>query len=273
MAKQPTLQDVFDVTPDQLAEMTPPQIDALNSVMYGEFGRIRAELDKAWDRLYDALLLRKEPVRSGNGFTQQWPMYPGEAEKLARFRIEEGFEPDQRTLLRHGIRGDDGYATGLKGALARIDGLRADIARLDDGPRKVLDAEYVSRGGWSRFVTVPDGHMHRGRQCHTIGPRTHTDWHPELSGRSEDEAVAAHGPYLCTHCYRDAPTEWKLNPAEEKKKGKARGYCLGSGEYVELSAAMARRVSKYAQCPRCEDRPSVTSTWKLRAHKPKGLSA
>src|SRR5688572_7153069 len=54
-----------------------------------------------------------------------------------------------------------------------------------------LDAEY-SRRPWSRFIAVQDGHLHSGTRCAggTIRVTTQLGWHPELSGKTEAQAVA-----------------------------------------------------------------------------------
>ncbi|MER6605691.1 hypothetical protein ABT282_07195 [Streptomyces sp. NPDC000927] len=264
-------QELFAVTSKQLTMMTPPQIDALNEVLDKELSRLVDALSKGEDSLQHALMQKKESKRSGNGWRQRWPLCLREAESLAREHIETEFEPSRRDMLMYGFRDGPSYRERLRKHLEALDNLRGERDRLLQGPGALLDGEWDKRGGWSRFITVPDGHMHRGRQCHTIRATTVTYWHPELSGRSDEEAVKAHGPFLCTHCYPGAPTAWRLDPAEERAKEKAKSECPGSRRCVELPPAMARRISKYATCPTCgREGVSVTSTWKLRVHKPKG---
>ena len=63
--------------------------------------------------------------------------------------------------------------------------------------------------GWSRFfvVTSSQGHIHSSMTCSSCYRTTTYGWLPELSGDSEAEAVATHGPALCTVCFPSAPVE------------------------------------------------------------------
>jgi hypothetical protein len=67
-----------------------------------------------------------------------------------------------------------------------------------------LDAYYT---GWSRFflVTSSAGHVHSSTGCHTCRYSTTYGWMPELSGKTEAEAVAKLGPALCSMCFPTAP--------------------------------------------------------------------
>lgn len=61
--------------------------------------------------------------------------------------------------------------------------------------------------GWSRFflVTSSAGHVHSSTGCHTCRYSTTYGWMPELSGKSEAEAVAELGAVLCSACFPTAP--------------------------------------------------------------------
>lgn len=127
--------------------------------------------------------------------------------------------------------------------------------------------------GWSRFFLVAGGHIHRSLHCSTCnnGERpTQFGWLPELSGLTEADAVAAHGAILCTVCFPTAPTEW-TNHYEEAAKAKAAARCSGSGSY--LNRDLPNRTGYYSgnwgTCEVCGERPTVTSTGKLRAHRAK----
>lgn len=79
-----------------------------------------------------------------------------------------------------------------------------------------LEAEYAKlrkiylEHRWSRFYLVagPRGHIHSSMDCHSCYPDTEFFWLPELSGDTEDEAVAAEGEILCTFCFPSAPVAW-----------------------------------------------------------------
>lgn len=76
----------------------------------------------------------------------------------------------------------------------------------------VLDAvhaEYQRRGGWERYIIVPDGHVHYGRiNCpsldHGIRP-TERRFIPSLSAMTEAQMVEAVGETACTVCFPTAP--------------------------------------------------------------------
>ena len=61
--------------------------------------------------------------------------------------------------------------------------------------------------GWSRFFMVIGGHIHSSRNCSTCYPTTAFGWLPQLSGLTEDDAVAEYGSVLCSICYPSAPVD------------------------------------------------------------------
>lgn len=129
--------------------------------------------------------------------------------------------------------------------------------------KEPLDDEFAAKP-WSRFFLVQNhgGHIHSSMFCSTCRPTTLFGWLPDLSGLTEKDAVEAHGPLLCSVCYPTAPVEWTIGrPRDDSDK------CPGSGERV---ANPSRR--RYLECPTCGEEVSVTSTGKLRAHKPKEQS-
>lgn len=91
----------------------------------------------------------------------------------------------------------------------------------------LLEAEYNRRGGWSRFflVTSSQGHIHSTTACstcHTYRSSASFGWLPEVSGKTEAEAVAAHGETLCSVCFPSAPVAWqtgkKITAAQAAKR-------------------------------------------------------
>ena len=72
--------------------------------------------------------------------------------------------------------------------------------------------------GWSRFFLVANvgGHIHSSMSCKTCYPTTIFGWLPNLSGLTEADAVAEHGPRLCSVCYPSAPVEWTVGIASGK---------------------------------------------------------
>lgn len=66
-----------------------------------------------------------------------------------------------------------------------------------------LDAELYT--GWTRFYLVK--HVHNTARCSSFRPTTRVGWLPEVSGLTEEEAVAIYGANLCSICFESAPVE------------------------------------------------------------------
>lgn len=142
-----------------------------------------------------------------------------------------------------------------------FDTFRAKVAAV-----KVAYDAYVAVSkeydGWSRFFLVPGGHIHSSMDCSTCnhrGTQTEFGWLPDLSGLSEADAVAIHGPWLCTVCYPSAPVEY-TNGEELAAAAKAAKSCPGSGTYV---ASGGRR---YATCPVCGTTVRLSSNARIYTH-------
>lgn len=90
-----------------------------------------------------------------------------------------------------------------------LDGLATEAAALEQAQAEMaeLNKRYT---GWSRFflVTSSAGHIHSSMSCATCRPTTTYGWLPELSGKTEKDAVDAHGAALCSVCFPSAPVEW-----------------------------------------------------------------
>lgn len=179
------------------------------------------------------------------------------------------------------------------------DALSARDRALDDLTENAAASEELEdiwrEHQWSRFflVTSSIGHIHSSMYCSTCRPTTTFGWLPHLSGHGEREAVELHGPALCTVCFPSAPLEWtaeritkaraaqaahdgtdktplappKAKPAEEVCEGSGRNVYDG-GDYGPKDNYAANRFYRSAHCPACRQSVSVTSTGKLRKHKP-----
>ena len=145
--------------------------------------------------------------------------------------------------------------------LVALDELAAQIAanRLEAGR---LDEVWADNGYWSRFYTVKGGHIHydiTGYRCSRTFTTQH-GWNPDLSGATEDEAVAKLGPSLCTHCFPSAPVEWTVGPAKPAR-------CAGSNKAPAAGTRWTRGMKTYGDCVECGTRQIVTFSG-IRAHKP-----
>jgi len=87
------------------------------------------------------------------------------------------------------------------GAQAILDAINFEIAN--------MNAVYALQGNrWTRFfpsVTKSQPHIHRSLSCHTLHPTTVMTWAPQLSGKTDSQAVAELDEALCSVCFPDAP--------------------------------------------------------------------
>lgn len=148
--------------------------------------------------------------------------------------------------------------TQFDAAQLSIDVITAEI--------KALNKVFDHHRGWARFFLVAGGHIHADMDCSTCNngrQPTEFSWLPELSGLTEADAVAEHGALLCSTCFPSAPTEW-TNFYEVQAAAKKAAQCPGSGTWDYPSGTRRR----YVPCDHCGEVVSITSTGKLRAHKP-----
>lgn len=158
------------------------------------------------------------------------------------------------------------------GIPAIIEQVRTNVAEVNrlQAEQNELDKGYK---GWSRFFIVPGGHIHSSMNCHTCNKSwnnpTQFGWLPGLSGKSDADAVKEQGALLCTVCYPDAPTEW-TNHYEQKAAEKKAAACEGSGtwDYPRETARTGYYTGNYGVCTHCNQRITITSTGKMRSHKP-----
>lgn len=144
-------------------------------------------------------------------------------------------------------------------AIQRYDAAVENMARIE---REIdaLEAEFTA-APWSRFflVTSSEGHIHSSRHCSSCNSNTEYDWLPQLSGKTEAEAVADQGPRLCSICFPTAPVAWTTG----KPKAKT-GQCVGG------FAKNTKRVynGQQGDCPSCTKKKIwVNDTGLVRWHK------
>jgi hypothetical protein len=213
-----TKADLLAITPEQLARLTPSQIDAYFSDLYDrEFDQAEAE-ERAWHILYFRAGITEK--RDRNGRSRGWEISRTELEELVTTTLAHGEDAGTRIVegLRANRRSAYRWFTDLTDAYAGLLRARADEAALSV-PRLVLGAEEVRRGGWNRAYLVqgPGGHVHntqRCSSCHKGQEPTRFTWKIDYSGQSEDEIVAAAGERACTICYESAPTDALKRPTK-----------------------------------------------------------
>lgn len=175
-------------TADQLAAMTPVEIDTELYRLYLAEGSAENRLDVARHGIHEAA----GDSRDYNTRAQRWKRSYGSVLVTVNELAE---------------RGRDAAWTAL-------DALRVEqvaVSRVRKA-MKVYEDEFDRRGGWTRafLATSVGGHVHNGMKCSTCHNgefRTRFSWQVQYSGQSEEEIVKAAGVRACTTCYSDAPTE------------------------------------------------------------------
>lgn len=138
--------------------------------------------------------------------------------------------------------------------IAKAEAIEAEAAPLRDAA-KALDAELYE--GWQRFFLVQ--HIHSSPWCSSFRPTTRVAWLPNVSGLTEAEAVAEHGATLCTICFPSAPAHLTTPQADPN-------VCTGTRDREQPSRT-GYYSGNWATCT-CGSRVTLTSTGKLRKHKP-----
>lgn len=233
-----------------LTTMTPSAFDEALATVYGQHQINLSALKSAIESAHRAA----GDHREGYGRYARWSMADQDAEdKVTELAAGE-------TSLRY--RAQDAL-DALQSAKNNVKATRAQI--------DTYDAVFDARGGWSRFFLVANvnGHIHSSMDCSTCRPTTQFGWLPEVSGKSEAEAVAAHGAMLCTVCFPSAPTEW-TNHWEKLEEAKKAASCPGSGthDWVEGSTRFGYAAGNGGTCSHCNGYAAATSSMKIRKHKP-----
>lgn len=157
----------------------------------------------------------------------------------------------------------DGNYRGIAETLAKAAaGVERIVELLAETEAEItpIDAEFERRGGWTRYLLVRDGHLHK-RYCSTLRPTTATYLLAEASGLSDAEVVAKYNYVACTKCFPDAPVH--VAPAAKP------GNCASSGTHnvKEARPGSLNLYRPFGTCKECGAQVSVTSTGKLRQHK------
>lgn len=226
---------------------SPRQVDEQLAERYMALAQVNHRYASQVDSAHYTLGHRKSYARSRSG---QWATGPEETLEELRTAVASGaLKPwDADTAQR---------------ILTRVDELAGERHQLREEMAD-LEAEFRARGGWSRFFLVTSsagGHVHSSMACHTCKPTTEFGWQPQLSGKTEPDAVAEHGAILCTACFPSAPVEWT------RGREPAADTCPGSGQTSSTEPrAMGR--SRYGTCPVCGEMQTV-GYGGIRKHKRK----
>lgn len=241
-------------TTKPLADQTPVEIDTRLAELYREAGHADNNLRAAIEMAHHAV---DDTQRHISRNRKEWAMSNADAVAKAR----EIADPEARYT---GMRGPSPYSAHR--AITRYDAAKAEVARILE-LTKPLNDEFVRRGGWSRFFVVQNnnGHIHSSMNCQTCnrnGIPTAFGWTPQLSGKTEAEAVAELGPTMCTVCFPSAPVEWTMGKQQTAEEAAADGKCLNR------KAANLKRygMSLAGDCDVCGARGVGATDAGLRKH-------
>jgi len=194
----------------------------------------------------------------------------------------KGYEKQGREALKCIRHGYTGYQGILDRSQAKIAELEAQLPALE-AEANPYEAEFVRRGGWTRafLCTSNNGHVHKDRNCSTTRLRTQFVWLIDYSGKDEAEVVADAGCIACTVCYPSAPVDVLARPtkifaspeakAKAEKEAAKPADCDGSStwDYPRETARLGYYSGNYGVCSHCNQNITVSSTGKMRKHKPK----
>lgn len=217
--------------------------DTRAAVVDGAYAALLAQLDAKHAHVHHAV----GDTRTGRGRARTWQMTDAAAVTLL----------DQRLAADALPAWEVGNATAIRGALSDLAVQVAANRREADWLHQVWQVN----GCWTRYFTVPGGHVHSHLSDSACSrtPTTEHGWNPELSGLPVADAVAALGPNLCTHCFPSAPVEWTVGLPKPAR-------CAGTRRYVADSDRVGMRF--YGACPVCGVRGQLTPHRLVRAHPP-----
>lgn len=218
------------------------QIDAELATLHGELTTVQRAITRNTDDAHHMV----RDYKIGRGRNARWQLDDSIVFDALEARLED---PKCLAWIKKDI---DRCLTQRMKLDNRRMGLIAQIGE--------YDAKYDANP-WSRFfvVTSSAGHIHSSMECQTCNPATTYRWLPELSGDTEEAAVRAHGPNLCSVCFPSAPLAWTVGSKASKPR------CAGTSQLaLDITWVGDRR---YGTCRGCGERHQVNSNGKPRAHK------
>jgi hypothetical protein len=228
---------------------SPRRIDHRNARLDLDEDAALAVIAAAIDIAHHVAGDRSHYVGRGRGH-KVWGLRDEDAEQIMREHITAATVPLSYRLV------------ATRDLVTRMDRARRTVREIEQ-ERAGLAVEFRRRGGWSRFFTVPGGHVHSGQRCvgGSIRPSTRIGWNPELSGKSEAEALThfgALGHVMCTHCFPHAPVIQPLSTLR----------CPGSGKPYRAGTRKPRYPNGTGECTSCGTRRTLTPNGNIRAHQP-----
>lgn len=128
-----------------------------------------------------------------------------------------------------------------------------------------MNAVYALQGNrWTRFfpsVTKSQPHIHRSLSCHTLHATTVMTWAPQLSGRTDAEAVDELDEALCSVCFPGAPValhnyvsrksqdaQAERQAEKDERAAKQAAKRLSPGEVFKTTGRHGERIETVAAC-------------------------
>lgn len=139
------------------------------------------------------------------------------------------------------------YADQTRERLAKLNTELTELTELRASTRAEaapFDAEFIARGGWTRYYLVQNGNGHVHPNTDTTCSRdrnTSHYWLTEQSGMSAAELIELAGEAVCTVCFPDAPVNVLNQPtrleAPERKAARIE-------RETKRAAAAAKKAAK-----------------------------
>ena len=192
----------------------------------------------------------------------------GEHKDYSRTRNGKWTTTDAQAIatLRERLNADTFLPTDKRRAQDTMDGYTAAVEEVRVIGEQIDALDDVWRAHrWSRFflVTSSDGHIHSSQACSTCRPgRTKFGWLPDVSGKTEADAVAQYGPMLCTVCFPTAPTAWTVGKPKDDD-----GKCPGSLTSQYGASRKGYVAGNWGECNHCGQRITLTKSGNMRSHK------
>ena len=186
-------------------QVSPREHDEATAALHEELARLGAK----WKMTRDAMHRMAGDRKTWTGNRKHWRMTETEVHSILRTQAATG---DVRNLTVNRTPSQ---------ALAEDRGIEHEID-VTHGKITALEAIY-RQAPWPRYFPClsAGGHIHSSLRCSTCRWDTLMGWTPQLSGKTEAEAVAELGPVLCSVCFPSAPVEWRQDPSELSKTAQA----------------------------------------------------
>jgi hypothetical protein len=238
----------------ELDAKTPVEIDTVLAELDGEYEALAQKLTGLLFVLHRVAGDTQNRVEDGRKVHYVWVMNDGDAIEAALENVAAGNWGDAGNLARA-----TQTVTDWGQANEALTANRREARR--------LNTEWHRRH-WARYIQAgAAGHVHHDIDCAggTLDRgfyRTQRNWRPDLSGIGVAEAITSLGDWaytLCSFCFPGAPTPER--PVDPDR-------CVYSGRWVPetVQDKEFRTMSKWAHCPACDRRRSLTPALNYRNH-------